>query len=218
MKQASTQFLQSLKFPIVLIIILWAIHIYQFVSEVSLGHLGIYPKHFSGLKGIITSPLIHGDFNHLISNTFPLFMLTVTINFFYRKTAFISFILIYVMTGVVVWIFARPVYHIGASGVVYGLLSFVFWTGIFRRNLKSIVLSLVVTILYSGYIWGVLPIKQGVSWESHLYGAIVGIVIAYIFRKNIEEDETKKVYDWELEEQEEGQYFLDRNTFDSKRF
>ncbi len=213
MKQVSKQFLQSLKFPIIIILVLWGIHIFQFISGGSLGYLGIYPKHLSGLKGIITSPLIHGDFNHLISNTFPLFMLTVTINFFYRKIALLSFTLIYLLTGIVVWIFARPVYHIGASGVVYGLLSFVFWTGIFRGNIKSIVLSLVVTVLYSGYIWGILPVKEGVSWESHLFGALVGIVIAFALRKNIEIDEEKKVYSFEMEDEEEAQYFLDRDTF-----
>ena len=98
--------------------------------------------------------------------------------------------------------------------MVYGLLSFVFWTGIFRGNIKSIVLSLVVTVLYSGYIWGILPVKEGVSWESHLYGALVGIVIAFALRKNIEVDEEKKVYSFEIEEEEEAQYFLDRDTFD----
>jgi len=89
-----------------------------------------------------------------------------------------SFFMIYIITGFSVWLFGRSVYHIGASGVVYGLISFIFWSGVFRRNLKSIVLALIVIILYSGYLGGIVPNKEGISWESHLLGGIVGIVVA----------------------------------------
>lgn len=217
MKEVSKKLIQSIKFPLVFILVLWGIHIFQFVSGGSLGAWGILPQHISGLKGILTAPLIHGDFNHLISNTVPIFVLTTMIIFFYRRIALVSFTLIYFFTGLAVWFFARPVYHIGASGIVYGLISFVFWSGVFRRNIKSIILALIVTVIYSGYLWGVLPLKDGVSWESHLFGAIVGIIVAYIHRKNIEPDEEPVVYSYELEEDSESSYFLDRDTFDPRR-
>jgi membrane associated rhomboid family serine protease len=82
-----------------------------------------------------------------------------------------------------VWLFARPVYHVGASGIIYGLLGFLFFSGIFRRDNRSIAIALLITFLYGGLIWGVLPGARGISWESHLFGGISGIVIAFIFQK-----------------------------------
>lgn len=126
--------------------------------------------------------------------------------FFFRKVAIQAFALIYLLTGFAVWIFARESFHIGASGVVYGLVSFVFWSGIFRRNIKSIVLALVVTVLYSSYFLGIVPGEDGISWESHLLGGLVGILVAFIYRKDLEaEDEEKlKALDneqWDLNDQ-----------------
>ncbi len=205
----------AILFPAILLILLWLFYFLQFLSGGSLGYLGILPQHVEGLKGILMSPLIHGDFNHLLSNSFPLFILTLIINMFYRKVAILSFFMIYFFTGLTVWLFARPVYHIGASGVVYGLLSFIFWTGIFRRNTKSIILALLVGFLYSGFIWGVIPVEEGVSWESHLFGGLVGIVVAYIMRKFIEDDEQAKLYSYELDERENSDhYYYERDIFD----
>lgn len=202
-----------LRWPILLVIFLWIIQGFQFLVHGQLGALGIYPHHLSGLKGIFFAPLIHGSWGHLISNTIPLFVLTLILAVFYKRVALISFILIYLGTGLAVWLFARPVYHIGASGVVYGLLSFVFWSGVFRRNIRSIVLALIVTILYSGFIWGVLPVKEGISWESHLFGAIVGILVAFLFRHSIDPDEETR-YSYEEDEPTDERYFFDRDTFD----
>jgi len=136
--------------------------------------------------------------------------------FFYRKVAFSSIFLIYLLTGIGVWAFGRAhVFHIGASGVVYGLVSFVFWTGIFRRNLKSVVLALMVTILYSGYFLGILPNQEGISWESHLIGGIVGILVAFLFKNSIEIDEHKE--DPWLNEDEKPDYFLPRDIFEKTK-
>ena len=173
---------------------------------------GVYPRTLGGLRGIFLSPFIHGSLHHLFSNSIPLFVLLFMTLFFYRRVAFSSIMLIYILTGLGVWAFARPyVYHIGASGVVYGLVSFVFWTGIFRRNLKSVVLALIVTTLYSGYFLGVLPNQEGISWESHLIGGIVGILVAFLFKNSIEIDENKRD-PWANEENPE--YFLPRDAFE----
>lgn len=177
-----------------------------------MAHWGIFPREIDGLIGIITAPLVHGSWEHLISNSVPLFVTTTMIHFFYKRVAWPSFFLIYLLTGSAVWMFGRSVYHIGASGVVYGLIAFIFGSGIFRRNIKSIILALVVTILYSGYLGGVLPFQEGISWESHLLGGIVGVLIAWFMKGIIEKDEEQ--HDpWADEEHAEKEHFLPRDTF-----
>ena len=203
--------LQSIIFPMGFVVFMWIIHILKFATGWPGGRLGLYPRDTSGLKGILTAPLIHGDWAHLISNSLPMIALGLIIFVFYKKVAFKSFFLIYFLTGLAVWIFGRSVYHIGASGVVYGMVSFVFWSGIFRRNIKSIVLALIITFLYSGLFLGILPNQPGISWESHLLGAIVGIFVAWFFKNDIEKDEEPVQY--QLEDSGTD-YFLNRDTFD----
>lgn len=187
-----SKLLTPLCFPAVL----WIVHISSlFVSE-NFSKLGLLPRNLVGLLGIITAPLIHADFSHLISNTIPLLILGWIIFTFYRKVAYLLFIFIYLVTGLLVWIFARQVYHIGASGIVYGFVSFLFFSGIFRRDNISITLALIITFLYGGLVWGILPGMEGISWESHLFGGIAGLIAAYLFRKI---DPPSKKYDWEDE-------------------
>ena len=186
--------LQKFLIPLFFPLILWIIHLISFVFSIDLTRMGLLPRNLIGLLGIITSPLIHADFSHLISNTIPLVILGWIIFFFYPKVSYILFIFIYILTGLLVWIFARQVYHIGASGVVYGFVSFLFFSGIFRRDNKSIALALVITFLYGGLVWGMIPGLKGISWESHFLGAITGLLAAYMFRKI---DPPSKKYDWE---------------------
>lgn len=185
-------FLMPLSFPI----ILWIVHLLSLLLNEDLSKLGLLPRNLLGLLGIFTSPLIHADFSHLISNTIPLIVLGWIIFSFYPKLSYLLFVSIYFFTGLLVWIFARQVYHIGASGVVYGLVSFLFFSGIFRRDNKSIALALVIVFLYGGLVWGMIPGWKGISWESHLLGAITGLIAAYLFRKI---DPPLKKYDWEDE-------------------
>ena len=219
-QKRSNKFVKSIVFPSLLVLLLWVIHIIQVISvnilnQGDFGGLGIRPQTISGLKGILFAPLIHADFQHLISNSIPMLVLTTIIMFFYRKVAYRSLIMIYILTGIAVWLFARQqVYHIGASGVVYGLVAFVFWSGVFRRSLQSIVLALIVTFLYSGYFMGILPNQEGISWESHLMGGLVGIFTSYWYRKEIEQSEEKEVPSWEQEEEASERYFLKRDVFD----
>ncbi len=205
--------LRLIQLPAYLVISLWIIHILKLSLGLDLGSFGLIARDSSGILGIFTAPFIHGSFQHLMSNSVPLFVMTLMIMFFYRRIAYQSILLIYLLTGIAVWAFARPnVIHIGASGVVYGLVSFVFWTGIFRRNLKSIMLALVITILYSGYFFGILPNQPGISWESHLFGGLVGILVAYWMRDLREKDEEPKD-PWQ-DEKGKDEYFLPRNTFE----
>lgn len=203
-------------FSSILILILWIIHAYSYFTGSGLGYWGIFPRKTDGAIGIITAPLIHGSWEHLISNSVPLFVTTTIIHFFYKRVAWASFFFIYVLTGIAVWLFGRSVYHIGASGVVYGLISFIFWSGVFRRNIKSIVLALIVTILYSGYLGGILPFQEGISWESHLLGALVGILVAGIFKGAIEKDEIKED-PWANEDLVDSEFHLPRDTFEKTK-
>jgi len=148
---------------------------------------GIEPRTFIGLIGIFTAPLIHGDFIHLISNTIPMLFLGSVLFFFYPRIGGQVFFRAYFYTNVLVWLFARPANHIGASGVVYGLAFFLIFFGIFRRDFTSIFISVVVLLLYGGIFYGVLPTDPRVSWESHFAGAFVGIAsaITYGKKKNV---------------------------------
>lgn len=211
-KKTLNELFAIIKVPLILVGILWIVHIIKITTSIPIGYYGIFPREVSGLRGIVFAPMIHGDFQHLISNSVPMLVLTTIISYFYRKVAVPSFVLIYVLTGFAVWMFARRSYHIGASGVVYGLVSFVFWSGVFRRNLRSIVLALIVTILYSGYFAGILPTKEGISWESHLFGAIAGLMVAFLLKGIVEDDDIKRD-PWADEAGEEEQYFLPRDTF-----
>ncbi len=211
-------FLQALRLPIYFTVLLWGLHLVKVLLGMeALDYLGIFPRRIEGLKGIVFTPLLHSDWGHLLSNTPPLLVLSVMILFFYRKVAIPAFVMIYLLTGLAVWLFGRPVFHIGASGVVYGLVAFVFWTGIFRRNLKSIVLSLIVVFYYGSMFAGILPGQQGISWESHLLGGLVGIFVSFWYKDHIEPDEERRRPSWEVETPEEPGYFLDRDTFDKTK-
>lgn len=208
-------FIRSVKTVLIILFVLWSIFILQYLLDIpTYQYGGLFPRSIDGLKGIFFSPLLHGSFMHLINNSAPLAVLTVMILYFYNKVAFESIVWLYLMTGVMVWLFARPVYHIGASGVVYAMVSFVFWAGIFVRNLRSIVLSLIVAVLYSGMFLGVLPNEEGISWESHLLGGVVGIFVAYILREKIKKHDPPEEPVWE---EEEKKFFLDRDIFDQKK-
>jgi len=206
----------AIKYPAYFIFLIWAVHLFQIVTLLDLSYLGTYPRTSFGLRGVVFSPLLHSGFPHLINNSIPLFALSGLIYFFFPRVASKSVLMIYVLSGLAVWGFGRSVFHIGASGVVYGLVAFVFWTGIFRRNVKSIVLSLIVGFYYSGMFLGILPNQEGISWESHLLGGVVGIFVAYWLRYQIETDEEPKRYSWE-DEPDNSSFFLNRDAFDKTK-
>ena len=209
------KFYHSIFIPLTFPVILWMVYFISLSLNLDLSRMGILPRDMFGILGIISGPIVHANFSHLLSNTIPLIILGWAIFFFYSKVSFKTFILIYVLTGLLVWLFAREVYHIGASGIVYGIVSFLFFSGIFRRDNKSISIALIVTFLYGGIVWGILPGRKGISWESHLFGGIAGIITAFIFRKI----EPPKKYDWEDEEDDfdvnelEVSYDPEKNKF-----
>lgn len=165
-----------------MVVIMWFIKFMEIIFETSLYRMGIFPRATKGLVGIITSPLIHSDISHLFSNSFPLIVLSSGIIYFYPRVAFKVFMWVYFATGFWVWIAARDSYHIGASGLVYGFASFLFFSGIFRKNRQLMAISLLVIFLYGSLIWGIFPIDPKMSFETHLLAGVMGLIVAYYYR------------------------------------
>ncbi|MFN4122013.1 MAG: rhomboid family intramembrane serine protease [Flavobacteriales bacterium] len=166
-----------------LVLLLWIIKLLEWNLGTSFRMLANLPRNLSHIQGIITEPLVHGDFDHLISNSIPLFLLVWATLYFYRNIAGRVIALIWITTGLGVWLLARENYHIGASGIVYGLAAFHAFSGILRRDMRLMAISLLVVFLYGGMIWGVFPVFYKMSWESHLLGALSGAAVAIAFRK-----------------------------------
>ena len=187
-------------YPILFVLCIWIVFWY----EVRFGHnftsFGVYPQKFKGLKGIIFSPFIHGDIKHLYHNTIPLFVLSSALFYFYRQIAWKVLGFGILISGLLTWSFARPAYHIGASGLIYVLFSFTFFKGIFAKHYRLIALSLLVIFLYGSLVMYALPIEAGISWEGHLSGLITGLLFALIFKKEIAKPNK---YVWEREDYNE---------------
>lgn len=205
---------KSFKTVAVITAIFWFIKGFERLTMLSFSHFGIYPRSQDGLIGILASPFLHGDFTHLMSNTVPFLVLGTAILFFYSRIAAPALLLMYLGTGLGVWLFARSSYHIGASGVVYAFATFLFFSGIFRKDIKSLAIALVVVFLYGGLVYGVLPLYPGVSWESHLIGAIMGGVTAYLFR-NVREatDDEKKSFTHSFDDHKTGYQNMENSYF-----
>jgi membrane associated rhomboid family serine protease len=163
--------------------------------------LGIFPGRPSTLTGIFTSPLVHSGVRHLFNNTVPLLILGTALFYFYSQVAFRVILWTILVSGLGVWLTGRPSWHIGASGIVYGLASFMFLSGIIRRHIPLMALSLLVAFIYGEMVWGVFPgFRIDISWESHMFGAFAGVVLAVLFRS---EGPQKPVPFYEREEEEE---------------
>lgn len=188
--------------PSIIVAIMFAVKIYEATSGNMLSDYGILPRHFQGLRGIIFIPFLHADWEHLFSNAVPLLICGAALFYFYREIAWKVLLIIYIASGVWLWLGGRENYHIGASNIVYGLAAFLFLSGIIRKNTSLIAVSLLVVFLYGSMIWGLLPILQKISWEGHLFGSLAGILCAVVFRK---EGLQREKYDWENESEEENQ-------------
>lgn len=186
----------SLIFPVIWVAVMWGVHLLAHFTDSIFSKYGVYPRTISGLKGVLFSPFIHGDWSHLINNTYPMLFLGTALFMFYRRVAFKVLLFGTILTGLWVWAGARESFHIGASGVVYVLAAFVFFSGVFTRNKRMMGLSLITVFIYGSMVWGVFPLKDGVSWESHLFGGIAGLLLAFIYRQ---EGPKKKKYSWDFD-------------------
>lgn len=181
-------------FPLSFVFIMWLFFWVEVRFNYNLKFLGVYPLTVEGLLGVFFSPFVHSSLEHLFNNSIPLLVLMTGLFYFYRHIKWRVLLLGLVATGLLTWCIARPAYHIGASGIVYMLASFLFFKGIFSKNFQLIALSLVVVFLYGSLLWYLFPIDEKISWEGHLSGFIVGVVFSLLFRKNIVEN---KKYEWE---------------------
>ena len=178
------RFRSSIFYTMTFVGILWMVRITESLLSFDLGVLGIHPRSLAGTVGIITGPLVHGDFQHLMSNSLPLIFLGIGVFYFYNRIALEVFFGIYFFTSFWVWIVARDAYHIGASGIVYGLASFLLFSGFFRKDSRSIAISLIVIFLYGGMAYGLFPVNEGISWESHMLGSLAGLISAFFYRRH----------------------------------
>lgn len=186
MDKKSGKIKKAIEYSLAFVAIFWVIQVIKYLTGASLIGLGILPRSVDGLLGIITAPLIHGDFEHLLANTLPFFFLSFLLFVFYEKRASLYLFLIWITAGLFTWIIGRYASHIGASGVIYGLASFLVFGGIFSKNWKLILVSILVLVFYSGLIWGIFPTESHVSWEGHLAGALSGLLWAFLYRKTLQ--------------------------------
>lgn len=193
------KFKYSLILPFLFVVLLWIIKIVETSEDLNLYKYGVYPRNFNGLLGVLLSPLIHADFNHLLSNNIPLLILGTGIIYFYRELAYRVIAFVWIISGLCVWIGARESYHIGASGLIYGLAAFLFLSGVIRKDIRLAAISLLVVFLYGGLIWGVFPLIPHISWEYHLFGGISGFVAAILYRAR-----GPRPIEWSWEKEEES--------------
>ena len=180
--------------PIFSVLVIWIVFWFEVRFRFNLTEFGIYPQTLKGLRGVFFSPFIHSSISHLYHNTIPLFVLTAGLFYFYKPIAWKIIIYGILLSGFITWSIGRPSYHIGASGLIYVLVSFTFFKGVFAKHYRLIALSLLVVFLYGSMIWYVLPIKEGVSWEGHTAGLVTGLLFAFLFKKEVAKP---KKYVWE---------------------
>jgi len=189
-------------FPLSFVLIIWLVYWFELRFGFRFNDMGIYPRTFYGLRGIFFSPFIHGSLEHLYHNSTPLLVLSAALFYFYRFIAWRVLLFGILLSGFLTWLIGSPGYHIGASGIIYVLMSFMLFKGILSKNHHLTALSLIVVFLYGSMLWYVFPVKENMSWEGHLSGLIIGIVFAFVFRESI----PKPVrYDWEHDQYDEMQ-------------
>ena len=174
-------------YPLLLLFVLWAVKFIEIIFDVQFTRLGIFPQRIYGLQGVITAPFIHGSIKHLLSNSLPVFFLLSALIYFYPKLSLKIFVFSWIFTGSGTWIGGRFAWHIGISGVIYALASFLFFAGIISKNRRLSVISLLIVFVYGGMIWGIFPSKPEISWETHLFGFITGMLLAYWYAPEIKQ-------------------------------
>lgn len=192
----------SMLIPGIFVFLMWLVKICGILFELDLTRLGIFPLEEKGIAGIVFSPFIHSGFRHLFNNTLPLFFLGTALFYFYSEIAVRVSLWTWFLTGLAVWFAGRPSWHIGASGLIYGFASFLFFSGIIRKYFRLVALSLLIVFLYGSMVWGIFPdVYRDVSWESHMLGFISGIILAVVYRK---EGPQQPVTEWPEEDDDEG--------------
>lgn len=194
--------LEALIYPLLMLIILWVIQWMDSLFAIDFYKWGLKPRTIEGLKGIFFMPLLHSqnDIHHLLNNSLVLFLLLAVLIYYYRDIALKVFVFTWFLTGVFVWFYAENTgsYHIGMSGVIYGLLGFLFTSGVLRKYLPLQAISLFLVFVYGNMIWGIFPIDRSISWEGHFMGLVAGLLLAFAY-KNKSVQRPKFQYEVELD-------------------
>ncbi|WP_339657181.1 rhomboid family intramembrane serine protease [uncultured Maribacter sp.] len=192
--------------PLLAMIIIWAVYWVELALGINFNEMGVMPRTLPGLKGLILSPFIHGSLGHLYNNTIPLGILLTALWYFYKNVAWKIVLYGILISGFLTWLIGRTSYHIGASGLIYVLASFIFFKGIFSSYYRLIALSLIVVFIYGSLLWYIFPVKEGISWEGHLAGFLTGLLLASVVNGTLPKP---KKYEWEKEDfKEEDDLFL----------
>lgn len=215
MRFENKRILYACVFPLSFIFLLWLIQVIEWGLGLQDLPFGILPRKPIGLIGILTSPLGHSGFSHLFSNSVPLFVLGWCLCYFYTTIAYRTFFLIWITSGFITWCIGRDAWHIGASGLVYGMCFFLFVSGVLRKHIPLVAVSMLVTFLYGSMLWNMFPIseliRENTSWEGHLAGAISGCFWAVAFRKDGPQKPEEPEGDEDNEDGEEGVLWTDRS-------
>lgn len=205
-KTERKKFLGSLIIPLLLVALMWAVMIIEVSLDINLNHYGLVPHTLQGLVGILTIPFLHGGWEHLMANSVPIIVLGTALYYFYPTLSNRVMLFSYIGSGLLTWCLGNPATtHVGASALIYSLNLFLIVSGFIRGNRQLIVISLIMVFLYGSFIWGMIPSlakPQNISWEGHLAGAIMGIVLALLLRK---EGPQKEVHHWEEDDTDDSE-------------
>ena len=185
MKEYLSRFKKSATFASFIIFIMWIIKVIELLFDLNFYTFGIYPRSINGLWGVITSPFLHVDLQHLMANTLPMLILSTLLFLFYGKKSIPVFIFLWLTSRIFTWLIGRSSWHIGASSLIYAMASFIIFGGFLSKNYKLILISIFVIIAYSGLIFGIFPTSGRISWEGHLSGALSGLLWACMLRKSL---------------------------------
>jgi membrane associated rhomboid family serine protease len=197
-ERARANFHLAVRLSLGFVAVIWLIQLSNWALGLDGSDLGVRPRELSGLIGILFAPLLHGGFEHLLSNSPPLVVAGTTMLYLYPQSSLRVLPAVYLGPGVAVWLFGRSSVHLGASGLVYGLVSYILVAGIIRRDRRAIAASLLVCFMYGALVWGIFPIESGVSWETHLAAAVIGIALAVMLRSL--DVPPRRRYSWDDEE------------------
>lgn len=208
MPNEKRRFIHSLIIPLVFLLFCWLAKIWELVTGMSLHEFGIYPREFKGLAGILFTPFIHGDLDHISANSLSFLLLGVGLFYFYREIALKVFLYIFFLSDILLWLGGRASWHIGASGLIYGIGAFLIVSGIIRRHISLVALSFVIIFAYGSMFWHIFPLKVNdpISWEGHLMGVVSGILLAFIYRHK---GPKKQEWIWKEDESDEDEYTTD---------
>lgn len=189
--------------PLYFVLSLWIVYWVENQFKISLSQYGIFPRSPEGLRGVFLSPFLHGDIEHLFNNSLPLLFLLSALRYFYQKQSIAVLCYGILLSGFGTWLIGRESFHIGASGLIYVLASFIFFKGIQTKYYRLVALSFTVVVLYGGMIWLVFPdVEKEISWEGHLSGFIVGCVLSLLYKAEIYQKPI--VYDWQKPDYDES--------------